>query len=70
VRELVDRILRAMGSTLQPESLNEAQREIKLQYLSAAKARDRLGWKPLFTLEEGLSRTVAWYRAYLAGGAR
>ena len=65
VKDLVDRILRSMGSTLVPEVLNEAQREIKHQYLSAAKARAQLGWKPLFTLEEGLARSVKWYRDYL-----
>ncbi len=65
VRELVDRILRAMGSKLEPEVLNEAQREIKRQYLSAEKARRVLGWRPLFTLEQGLERTLAWYRAHL-----
>ena len=65
VRELVDRILRLMGSPLVPEVLNEAQREIKHQYLSAEKARRVLGWSPLFTLEQGLERTLAWYRAHL-----
>jgi CDP-glucose 4,6-dehydratase len=65
VRELVDRILRQMGSSLVPEVLNEAQREIKHQYLSAEKARRVLGWKPLFTLEQGLERTLAWYRTHL-----
>lgn len=65
VKELVDRILRAMGSSLVPEVRNEAQREIKRQYLSAEKARSQLGWKPLFTLEDGLARTVEWYRKYL-----
>ncbi|HEX9402563.1 MAG TPA: NAD-dependent epimerase/dehydratase family protein [Anaeromyxobacter sp.] len=65
VRELVDRILRAMGSSLVPEVLNEAQREIRHQYLSAEKARRMLGWKPLFTLEQGLERTLAWYRTHL-----
>jgi nucleoside-diphosphate-sugar epimerase len=24
-----------------------------------------LGWEPLFTLEEGLGRTVAWYENFL-----
>ncbi len=65
VRELVQRILRAMGSGLEPEVLNEAQREIKRQYLSAEKARRVLGWTPLFTLEQGLERTIAWYRKQL-----
>lgn len=65
VKELVDRILRAMGSSLVPDVRNEAQREIKHQYLSAEKARRLLGWRPLFTLEQGLERTLAWYRAHL-----
>jgi CDP-glucose 4,6-dehydratase len=65
VKELVDRILRSMGSSLVPDVRNEAQREIRLQYLSAEKARKQLGWSPLFTLEEGLARTVKWYREYL-----
>jgi CDP-glucose 4,6-dehydratase len=24
-----------------------------------------LGWKPLFTLDEGLRRTIDWYREFL-----
>jgi CDP-glucose 4,6-dehydratase len=65
VRELVDRVLRAMGSELEPEVRNEAQHEIKHQYLAAAKAREVLGWSPLFTLDEGLERTIAWYSDFL-----
>ena len=65
VRELVERILRTMGATLRPEVLDEAQREIRHQYLTAAKARRLLGWQPLFTLDEGLDRTIAWYRSFL-----
>jgi CDP-glucose 4,6-dehydratase len=62
---LVDRLLKAMGSSLLPDIRDEAVNEIRDQYLSAAKARDLLGWAPLFTLEEGLERTIAWYTAYL-----
>jgi CDP-glucose 4,6-dehydratase len=65
VRELVDRIIRAMGADLEPEVRNEAKHEIKHQYLSAEKARRVLGWRPLFTLDEGLSRTIAWYDEFL-----
>ena len=64
VRELVDRILGHMGSTLEPEVRNEASHEIVHQYLSAATARRDLSWKPTFSLEEGLVRTVAWYREF------
>jgi CDP-glucose 4,6-dehydratase len=65
VRALVDRISRAMGSSLEPEVLNQASNEIKHQYLSAEVARRELGWSPLFSLDEGLARTIEWYRAYL-----
>lgn len=65
VLELVDRILAMMGSDLKPDVRSEATHEIRHQYLSAAKARRTLGWKPIFTLDEGLDRTIAWYRGFL-----
>ena len=68
VSELVDRILKLMNSDLQPDVRNEAANEIREQYLSARKAREVLGWKPLFTLDEGLSRTIDWYREFLGAG--
>jgi CDP-glucose 4,6-dehydratase len=71
VIELVDRILSLMGRTdLRPRVLNEASNEIRAQYLAAGKARVRLGWKPRFALDEGLARTIAWYRGFFADGAR
>jgi CDP-glucose 4,6-dehydratase len=68
VLELVDQILALMGSQLQPEIRNEATSEIRRQFLSAAKARSRLGWTPRFSLEEGLLKTIAWYRHLLRAG--
>lgn len=65
VLELVDKILKAMGSSLTPDVRNEASNEIIHQYLSAAKARDQLGWKPLFELDQALVSTIAWYREFL-----
>jgi CDP-glucose 4,6-dehydratase len=65
VLELVNRILESMGSSLEPEIRNEATNEIRHQYLSAAKARRRLGWSPLFTLDEGLRLTIQWYKDFL-----
>ncbi len=67
VTELVNRILEKMNSSLQPDIRNEASNEIRHQYLSAEAARTRLGWRPLFSLEEGLTRTIEWYRNFLEG---
>ena len=66
VLELVNRILVLMQSDFQPEILNEAGHEILMQYLNSAKARQILGWEPLFTLEDGLDRTIAWYKEFLS----
>ncbi|HVP21524.1 MAG TPA: NAD-dependent epimerase/dehydratase family protein [Anaerolineaceae bacterium] len=65
VLELVARILELMGSTLQPEVLNRSKNEIRDQYLSAARARQALGWQPACGVDEGLRRTIAWYREYI-----
>jgi CDP-glucose 4,6-dehydratase len=62
VLQLVERILAAMGSGLNPEIHNEASNEIRIQHLNAAKARERLGWRPLFDLDQGLALTIDWYR--------
>lgn len=66
VSDLVGKILARMNCPLSPDIRNEAANEIRHQYLSADKARTDLGWNPLFTLEEGLDRTIAWYRDFLA----
>jgi len=66
VLELVERLLKLMQSDLAPDVRNEASHEIRHQYLSAAKARNVLGWSPLFDLDGGLQKTVEWYREFFA----
>jgi CDP-glucose 4,6-dehydratase len=66
VLELVERILKAMGTKLKPIVQNEANNEILRQYLNAEKARRILGWTSLCTLDDGLNRTIDWYKEYFA----
>jgi CDP-glucose 4,6-dehydratase len=66
---MVETIMKLMGSALVPDIRNEAAHEISRQYLSAAKARRILDWKPLFGLEDGLRKTIEWYRAFLEQSA-
>jgi CDP-glucose 4,6-dehydratase len=64
VLDLVETILRVMGSELEPDVRATAKVELLAQYLDASAARTRLGWRPSVTLEDGLARTVDWYRAH------
>ena len=67
VLDVVKKILKLMGrEDLEPRILNEARSEITHQYLSAKKAKEILGWKPKYTLEEGLRRTIKWYGAFFS----
>jgi CDP-glucose 4,6-dehydratase len=65
VLELVQRILELMGSELKPHVRDEATNEIRDQYLSAAKAKRELEWRPLYSLDDGLRRTIDWYREFV-----
>ena len=66
VLDLVAVIQKLMdASHLEPDVRDVAEGEIHSQYLSAARAREQLGWAPEFDLEAGLRETIAWYRQYL-----
>jgi len=56
------------GGFVEPVILGTAVGEIRDQYLSAARAGEVLGWKAQLGLEEGLVRTVGWYRSLLLAG--
>jgi CDP-glucose 4,6-dehydratase len=58
IQSLMDR------DDIEPDIRSTARAEIHSQYLSAAKARSVLGWHPHFSLEEGLTATIAWYRRF------
>ncbi len=62
VLEIVNKIRELMKCEhIQPTVLASAKGEIRNQYLSSAKAAEVLGWKPAYTLEEGLKETIDWY---------
>ena len=66
VRDMVEKILGRMGTAVDFDVRNEATNEIPHQYLSAKRAREQLGWHPLFSLDEGLERTIEWYRQFVS----
>ena len=64
--DLVERNIRLAGKSLEPKVMLQTKiaGEIDAQYLSAAKVEARFGWKAEINLDEGLRRTIEWYRNY------
>lgn len=66
VREVVELICRIAQTDVEPDIRGSGtpHGEIDRQYVDTAKLRKLSGWEPQVSLEEGLRRTVAWYRAH------
>lgn len=64
VLEIVETILRIAGTGVEPDiqGTGNPAGEIDKQYVDAGKLRDLCGWEPSVSLEEGVERTIAWYR--------
>jgi CDP-glucose 4,6-dehydratase len=65
VLEMVQQVQKAAGTSLEPLIVNDAEGEIPAQHLSAARAREVLGWAPAYSLDDGLAETVDYYREIL-----
>lgn len=66
IHDLIEKIIKLTGgrtiSIKTEEAPEERSNEIKNQYLSITKAKRELGWYPKISLEEGLKRTIKWYK--------
>lgn len=64
--DVVNEVLRLAGSGLAPEILGTGapEGEIERQAIDSSKLEAATGWKPQTALDEGLSRTLAWYREH------
>jgi CDP-glucose 4,6-dehydratase len=65
VVEMARRVMHAMDADLELDILGEAKAEIEHQYLDASKAARQLSWKPHYSIDEGLRRTISWYQRFL-----
>jgi CDP-glucose 4,6-dehydratase len=64
VLDVVNRVLTTMNSNREPDVRNEASHEIREQFLSAKLAHAELGWQAQIGFNEGLRRTIDWYRNF------
>ncbi|MHC4779822.1 MAG: GDP-mannose 4,6-dehydratase [Planctomycetota bacterium] len=68
ILDLVEKIIALSGRTgLKPDvrGVGAGHGEIDRQWLDATKANEVLGWAPKVGLDEGLERTLKWYREAL-----
>jgi len=65
VRDVVSLVCKVAGTEVEPDIRGEGvpAGEIPRQYVDFTKLREASGWTPRLDLEEGLRRTVEWYRA-------
>lgn len=66
VLEVVEAIARLSGTGVEPDvrGAGNPEGEIDRQYVDPTKIRDVCGWEPAVGLEDGLERTLAWYREH------
>ena len=66
VGEVVELIATLSGSGVEPDirGAGNPAGEIDRQFVDATKIRDLVGWSPQVSLEEGLRRTIEWYREH------
>ena len=67
--ELVERFIRSWGSgSWKPGDTAQGSKEAASLKLCWDKARDQLGWRPVYSLDEALEETITWYKAYPGDG--
>jgi CDP-glucose 4,6-dehydratase len=68
VRRVVELVCELAGTRVEPEIRGgpSPPGEIDRQYVDSAKLRELTGWRAGVDLEEGLRRTIAWYREHPA----
>ena len=67
IYELARSIVQLSGSSSELRFVEWPHPDIELRVPDIGKARRLLGWEPAIDLDEGLKRTIAWYRERIAG---
>jgi UDP-glucose 4-epimerase len=64
--DMIALLNRSMDKHIQPSFTDPRPGDVRHSRAAIDKARQRLGYEPVVSFEEGLSRTLAWYKAELA----
>jgi UDP-glucose 4-epimerase len=63
LRDLVEEIQRLLGKELNILWKDARASDVAVSIVSNVRAKELLGWTPKTTLDEGLEKTIAWWRA-------
>ena len=63
INELCARMASVLGSTVQPEYTPPRAGDVRDSQADLTRAREILGYEPIVSFEEGLRRTLEWYKA-------
>src|SRR4051812_39066556 len=66
VRQLAEKVIEMTGSNVAIEHSELPQDDPKQRQPDITRARELLGWEPTVQLEEGIKRTIAYFRQLLA----
>ncbi len=68
IRELVDLVGKVLHKNFKiytdPERIRPERSEVKLLLCSSEKLRNKTGWAPRVSLEEGIERTIEWFKEH------
>ena len=74
VKFLAETVIRLAGATMQPEYRDAPTEGFRITtdapfYYDNSKARERIGWTPEVSIEEGIARMIAWRKASTVAGS-
>jgi UDP-glucuronate decarboxylase len=66
IRKLAEKVIEMTGSTTSLEYSKVREDDPKQRQPDIRRARELLGWEPTISLEEGLERTIGYFRECVA----
>ena len=65
VNEIYQKFLKVLGKDIKPTSGPKRPGDVRLFYLDSSKARNELDWEPRVRIEDGIAKTIEWFRGKL-----
>lgn len=67
VKDVIKKIITLMGSDIKPVGIEDKIGEIQCQWSTFNRAKKEINWEPKYTLDQGLLKTIEWYKNYFNG---